>query len=894
MRTLEPIYDHRFTIDEIRTSYTSPADMFNQGDFMLAAEFADPESELKASALILAGLLEQGLELFDRLTNPSAHTTLHAAFACWSLKQESRALQLLAEIAEGTPASAEARHLAQLIARQEIRVFLTAAFIPLFTDQSDSAREPEHRYGPFKVSHLATQVPKTAHPYELHQPLDEYIARLREDQKPDFFFAATPQWILPRGFEKVKIPKAIWCHDTDVFAYKTDESLALFDTKIVMISQEHFELSHILGSGCVSNIMSNSLCSPFPQAENVTRERDIDLLFSGAALDEFHSEKARFISQISELAPEHRICVVSGHLDEPDYYRLLERSKFLPIVNRYCGCPSPRWRDALCHGANLLYPRFTLYGQIVRGCQPFDNQSLVEGIKRHIHAYAAKEAEYDPALLYEDVARRFAIHQQSYDEIFLRLLKFVAFCTLVRHRAHSSHSREPRNRLVWLMPALDAHLFGQEAILNKVKTLAYATSPSSTWDDKDFNNAALLFRKLSATFPRPAGEKREWRARAETLLQDGIARFPRSLLLRFNLEHWRFHDSQGIDPQALVGFAEIIERFDELEFDPLGSDVGLGSQHGIDRIFPYYDYGQLVIEHKVRASRATLDHAPKLVEPSRVLLSAAHAYVGLAQIEAGNLVDGLAQFDTALGIFADNLPLLKLRFRVLQKQAVATQRSDVSNSNRLINAFFDCAEKWPAILLSDLDKVADAFMETQRTEELRLLLARWYRLASTVFYIDPAKQIENDLPRLCKLLAHYELFPADAKARMTAMSLEQLPSDSITQFDRFLFVAMLTKNHAMAHYKAAQLIIFGKKLDGRPFDPSAHEVDRFVEMRLKEMRALQATVKELRADLARIEASNSWRVTKPLRWLRSRLARLEASNYWRITKPLRWVRSRLA
>ena len=69
--------------------------------------------------------------------------------------------------------------------------------------------------------------------------------------------------------------------------------------------------------------------------------------------------------------------VIEGHMPEKDYFELISHAKFLPVVNRYAGSPSPRWRDALANGAFLLYPQGTFYGEIAPGCFPFRAETMV-------------------------------------------------------------------------------------------------------------------------------------------------------------------------------------------------------------------------------------------------------------------------------------------------------------------------------------------------------------------------------------------------------------------------------------------------------------------------------------------------------------------------------------
>ena len=56
MRTINPEYNHRFSIEAIKQSYDSLDAAFENGDYSLVAEFAENGSELLGEALILRDL----------------------------------------------------------------------------------------------------------------------------------------------------------------------------------------------------------------------------------------------------------------------------------------------------------------------------------------------------------------------------------------------------------------------------------------------------------------------------------------------------------------------------------------------------------------------------------------------------------------------------------------------------------------------------------------------------------------------------------------------------------------------------------------------------------------------------------------------------------------------
>src|SRR4029077_15820407 len=95
---IEPEYRFRFSFDEIRAAYSGPEEAWAAGDFMLVSETAPPGSELRACALVMVGLVSQGMELLERAPALSPRGRLVMALGLWLLNRNSEALASLQEI----------------------------------------------------------------------------------------------------------------------------------------------------------------------------------------------------------------------------------------------------------------------------------------------------------------------------------------------------------------------------------------------------------------------------------------------------------------------------------------------------------------------------------------------------------------------------------------------------------------------------------------------------------------------------------------------------------------------------------------------------------------------------------------------------------------------------
>ena len=248
------------------------------------------------------------------------------------------------------------------------------------------------------MKYVGSQLSENAYDYASTDSLSEFVDGLAPNERPDMLFSLSPQWLLARDFHKLTVPKVIWCHDLDAFQYRNVDNYSLYDVAICNCSQEHFELSQgTPGLFCAANMLLHPLATPFPEA-SPHREKTFDIIFTGSALAPFHSEKPRFLFQLAELGGTYKVQVIEGHMPEKQYFEVISHAKFLPVVNRYAGSPSPRWRDALANGAFLLYPKGTFYGEIAPGCFPFGAETMVQDIAGHVDRFdAGGDPDYDLA-----------------------------------------------------------------------------------------------------------------------------------------------------------------------------------------------------------------------------------------------------------------------------------------------------------------------------------------------------------------------------------------------------------------------------------------------------------------------------------------------------------------
>lgn len=781
-RRIAPSYSFRFTTADIRHTYCSAEGAFTHGDFLNAAQMAAPGSELKGCSLILGGLIEQGLAILDTLPALGGRARLSRAYALWSLNRQGDAMAALEGFDDAALAPAAEKFRA-LLKRDNINIFITGAILSVFPEHySESFIAASYKYNNITVKYVGSQNTQNAYNYSPADPLDVFIDSLPAAEQPDILLALSPQWLLPRDFHKVRVPKVVWCHDSDAFQYRNVDNYALYDVAIGNCSQEHFELSQgTPGLYVAANMLLHPLATPFPEA-SPNREKKFDIIFTGSALAPFHSEKPRFLFNLAELGVKYTVRVVEGHLPEKDYFALISHAKFLPVVNRYAGSPSPRWRDALANGSYILYPEGTFYGEIAPGTFPYRAETMVMDIARHIDNFNAHaDAAYDLKQVIPEINTRFAIHRQPREESYERLLKYALFFGMVWPRPPAAPRRQ--RRLVWLTPAVDCGLYGTGHIRDLISHIGAHIGPDDLHDDIDYNNAAHLHAQMVFTFHEDKEAKR-WAAAAGRYFAEGLARYPNSLLLRFNDAHWSFFKPNADTAGAAAKFRDIIGQFDALTFSSHGSDVAYPyTLHERDAVFPCYEFAD------VATSELVLDNTPQLRgmktirhDTRRLVLSACHGYIGWAELKADRKDEAFAELDKAIKLYPHGLPVLRLYFDALLKDYLNSKTTSRALAANIANAYFAVVNVNPSVLLTHVFAVVPILADNGEKEAAREVIAAWYKLANIVHSLRQEDETQLAV-RMDALWRYNALFPKLLGSRVTAAMQSDAATADLTQLE---------------------------------------------------------------------------------------------------------------
>jgi len=798
IKKLNPKFSHRFSTNDIFNHYGNAQAAFDAGDYALVANYSEPKSEIKGSALILCGLIEQGLKTLTQLHELSPFGYLCLAFALWSKDRHSEALTTLFKIRTSPNPSCYkiAQSLARLIETPDINIITISLITPIFTTEADNTRSPVIRYGQFVSKQVTNQLETNAYDYDFSDPFDKFLKSLPKHETPTFIYSMSPQTILPLHYDRIKIPKIMACHDTDIFLYRGHDNFRLNDLNIVATSQEHFEISRGLNTPVVTNLLCCAMTPTLPRQPKTDKE--IDILFTGSSVTSIHSEKSRFLYQILKLSNEFNIQIFDGHLPENEYLDLLDRSNFTPIINRYAGTPSPRWCESLLSGSHLLYPENTLFGEVTSGTFSFRSNDLENDFRRHLKAFKDTKnvsgSPYNTAETFPTIKNELSFLKISREKKVERQLRFCIFSMLVQQRKNIRAEQQPHQRLSWYVPGVDARLWGRDHVQNTTLSIADKLNKDRFSDDIEFNNAALIYIQILHALNPDSKTIEHCLKRSSEIIEQGLKRFPNSLLLRFNKTHWAFmlcvRNSTPFPSYLKKDLEFLIRDFQQLEFNPLGSDVGIGyTVMHYDRVFPYYDYGQLIVKYCVRKNTPDFKPKEQLTEPREVILGAIYGYLAWEillskkQIDVSLMKSTLIHFNTSFSLYEDNLPLKHLLFDSL---ATCYQCfHDQSLVPELINAFYSYAEKYPTALALDMHRVLPAIEKMKDEKSMRYLINEWATFSKAISFLGKDKY--NRFETIGVIMKYYRYFPDWLKKRIEQLrTMKSIPID-INQFDDTLF-----------------------------------------------------------------------------------------------------------
>ena len=297
----------------------------------------------------------------------------------------------------------------------------------------------------------------------------------------------------------------------------------------------------------------------------------------------------------------------------------------------------------------------------------------------------------------------------------------------------------------------------------------------------------------------------EWAARADRYFAEGLARFPDSLLLLFNQAHWSFFKPNADILAAESKFHNIIERFDDLEFDVHGADVAFAyTLHELDAVFPCYEYADVATSELVLRHTPELRGRKMLPHSTRdIIMAACHGYVGWAKLKNRDTAGGLAWLKYAMELYPHGLPTLRLYFDTLLRLAADAGKLTPALASDLAEAFIGVVNINPSILLTHVYTIVPILADNGERQAARDILAAWHRLANIIHKLRTDDE-KHQLALLALLWDYRSLLPKPLLERIDEGLWDLEAMQDPTQLERRFIEVARTSSRAREETKMVE------------------------------------------------------------------------------------------
>ena len=181
-------------------------------------------------------------------------------------------------------------------------------------------------------------------------------------------------------------------------------------------------------------------------------------------------------------------------------------------------------------------------------------------------------------------------------------------------------------------------------------------------------------------------------------------------------------------------FLQIIERHEELTFDPRGGDVPFPIRRmAMTRCFPVTNMRDVATSELVLEDTPQLrDRKPIPYSTRDMIFSACHGYVGWAKLKRNDNEGGIAWLQRGTELYPHGLPMLRLYFDTLLRLAASVPKLPARLASDLAEAFIAVANVNPSILLTHVYTIVPILAENGERQAAREVLAGWHQLSNIV------------------------------------------------------------------------------------------------------------------------------------------------------------------
>ncbi len=612
---------------------TPTAEWFERGDYATAAMKGGEDEWQTYAALGLVGKTRPAVEGLAHFDHPEA--AFYAAVARWIGGEDDAAAKLLERIP-----TEHARNLLALLRKPCIDVL---AQFPWRRDGcadllTGSAADPR-----FRVRNISF------HPDDLpNKPYADIRAYCPAGQMPDFYICAMVEWhLVPPNLQELSCPLFGQTADYDLHIQTVYPWLGLFDAVLVTDPSEWRDVSRLVRAPVCTFPKSFGVPGDLPPLPD--GEREIDVYLSGTMLHPYHPDKAQLLHQLLDV-PDLRIKVINGFKVSAQYYEDLARSKICITYVRHPTALPTRGLEALAMGCALVVQEdsvLTLFAGAEQGVLTYrlGHNDLPAALRTLVADWPnfARRAEAGARLVREEFSLARVASQ------YLRFLTFLAARPRGPRPLRTTEGLCQKRGVLhkgWL-PSDDLHhspILKSIAVHNQRQLqTTLAMEPASPHVLIDLAREAVLanyHRAEAELIPVP-----QWLAFLRKVYREACARFPRSLVARFNFIRVMLHFGS---PEQVREALHLLSETLDLPPEHWQIDV-------MEDVFPW-DFFPQFFNYRGYFDRVTthlMQDAPAEPDLCRLIRASLHAYRGFHPSSHGFYSQSLDDFQAAAALDPD-------------------------------------------------------------------------------------------------------------------------------------------------------------------------------------------------------------------------------------------------
>jgi hypothetical protein len=308
------------------------AEKFLLGNYSYVAMHGALDRWETFASLGLIGQTENAIAGLTAFRNDEA--AFYSAVAYWISGDESRAARLLE-----SSSLCHARNLLEFIRKPYIQVL----------SQFDQYKwiDAVNSDGRFNVVNFGfSSQDLTNGPYA---DIQKFYNR---QSPPDFYVCKTAEWhLIPPNLQQLPCPLFGYTADYDAHIQAVHPWLSVFDELITTDDAQWCQVGKLSGKPVASYLKSYGIPDQLPPIPG--HDRPVDVFISGTVLHPYHPDKAWLFNQILSI-PGINIVFYNGFLPADAYYEMLGKSKICFTYIRFPGGTPSRGLESLAMGSALL------------------------------------------------------------------------------------------------------------------------------------------------------------------------------------------------------------------------------------------------------------------------------------------------------------------------------------------------------------------------------------------------------------------------------------------------------------------------------------------------------------------------------------------------------------